>query len=87
MIYVVRAVAAARAVEVAPLVDGADAVLAARPDAALDLALRDEFARVLGDLFAFREKRCREAALPVDGRLLDGETRCEFERHELNYER
>src|SRR5919202_848239 len=85
VVDVVRAVAAARAVEVAFVADGADAVLAPLTDAARHLAARDQLARVLGDLPPLREEPRGETALAVNRRLADGEAGREF--HVLNAER
>src|SRR5947209_15940331 len=74
VVHVVCAVAAARAVEMPVVVDGADAVLASGLHAARDLAARDEFARVLGYLLSLREEGGGETALAVNGRLPDRES-------------
>src|SRR5919107_422339 len=74
VVDVVRAVAAARAVEAPVVVYRADAVLAAGLRAALGLAGRDQLARVLRDLPPLREVAGREAAPAVNRRLPDGES-------------
>ena len=65
MIDVMRAVAAATAVQAPATVDVADAQLGA-PAATARFEIGDSFAGVFGDLSAALERNCSEAALAVD---------------------
>ena len=80
MVDVMRAVAAATAVDTPDAVNIADAQLGAM-GAALGFAIRNSLTRVFGDLLPVRKGNRGKATSAVDGRFLNRETGCKFQRH------
>lgn len=81
MIDVMRAVAAAGAVQAPATVDVTDAQDAPVTAAPRGFEIRDALAGVFGNLLAALERNGGETATAVNGRLADRKSVCEFERH------
>jgi len=82
VIDVMRAVAAAAAVQAPTTVNVADAKYPTIPATPGRFKVRDALARVLGDLSAARKTFSGKTAFAVDSRFPDRKARCEIEFHQ-----
>src|SRR4030095_2536289 len=85
VIYVMRAVATACAVQTPTATDVADAEDSAVATALRSFEVRDAFACVLRDLFSAREKHGSKATSAINARRFDRETGCEFNLHHSHF--